>query len=133
MPYWNCRRGPQVAEVWTRKEPWRVSGCVSTFTYGRLLRATSPLVLLFALYFSVSEVSAKGKGSKTGELKGTVAIGDGAAWSYVPAARVLAIGPITVQTEANSEGKFAFEEMPAGSYTVTASAPGLDNVQPSDS
>jgi hypothetical protein len=119
-----------VAEVCTRKKPRRVSRCASTFTCGgRLLRATPLLVLLLALHFSVSEVSANGEGSKPGKLKGTVSIGDGAARSYVPAAKVLAIGPITVQTEANSEGKFAFGEMPAGSYTVTASETGLDAQQ----
>jgi hypothetical protein len=119
-----------VAEVCTRKKPRRVSSCASTFTHGgRLLRATQVFVLLFVLHFSVSDVSANGEESKMGELKGTVSIGDGAARSYVPAAKVLAIGPITVQTEANSEGKFAFGEMPAGSYSVTASAPGLDAQQ----
>ncbi len=119
-----------MAEACTRRKLWRVSSCASPFTYGgMLLRAISLLVLLFALHFSMSEVSANDEGSKTGELKGTVSIGDGAARSYVPAAKVVAIGPITVQTEANSQGKFAFGEMPAGSYMVTASAPGLDAQQ----
>jgi len=119
-----------VAEVCTSKKPRRVSSCASTFIYGgRLLRATPLLVVLVALHFSVSEVSANGEGSKIGELKGTVSIGEGAARSYVPAAKVVAIGPITVQTEANSEGEFAFGEMPAGLYTVTASAPGLEAQQ----
>ena len=119
-----------MVEVCTRRKPWRASSCASAFTTGgRLLRAAPLLVLLFALRFSVSEVSANGESRKIGDLKGTVSTGDGAARSYVPAAKVLAIGPITVQAETNSEGKFAFGEVPAGSYTVTASAPGLDAQQ----
>jgi hypothetical protein len=119
-----------VAEVRTRSNTRRVSSCAPALTYaGSVLRATPLVALFLALHFSAGEVPANGEGSKTGELKGTVSIGDGAARSYVPAAKILAIGPITVQTEANSEGKFAFGEMPAGSYTVTASAPGLDAQQ----
>jgi len=63
------------------------------------------------------------------KLEGTVSTGDAATRSYAGVAKVLATGPITVQSETNSEGKFAFEEMPAVSYTVTASAPGLDAQQ----
>ena len=59
-----------MAEVCTRKERWRVSSRASIFTDGgRRLRATPLLVLLFALHFSMSEVSANDEGSKTGELK----------------------------------------------------------------
>ena len=64
------QKGGQVAEACTRRKLWRVSSCASPFTYGgMLLRAISLLVLLFALHFSMSEVSANDEGSKTGELK----------------------------------------------------------------
>ena len=34
-----------------------------------------------------------------------------------------------MQTETNGEGKFAFDDLPPGTYTLTANAPGLEAEQ----
>jgi hypothetical protein len=123
----DLAEGGYVAEVCTGSKPRRVSSCAPAFTYaGRLLRAAPLLALLLALHYFAAEVSANGDGSKMGKLEGTVWTGDAVPRSFAPAAKVQAIGPVSVQTETNAEGRFAFGEMPAGSYTVKAIAPGLE-------
>jgi outer membrane receptor protein involved in Fe transport len=42
---------------------------------------------------------------------------------------VEASGPVTVQTETDNEGRYAFEGVPAGTYILTASVSGLEGKQ----
>lgn len=113
-------------DVRTRNE---LEGCSyrtdAALPASRMPRARSWIGLLLAVYCIVFGMQANADGEKMGKLEGTVSIGETASLSYVPGARVQASGPVTIQTEADTEGKFAFGEMPAGSYTLTATAPGL--------
>ena len=82
-------------------------------------RASLLIALLLAVHCFVFGMHANADGDKTGKLEGTVSTGDAASLSYVAGARVQASGPVTLQADADTEGKFAFGEMPAGSYTPT--------------
>lgn len=87
------------------------------------------LVLVLAIQCFAAGVPAKSDGGKMGKLEGTVSTGDTSAGSYVAGANVQASGPVTIETETNAEGQFAFGEVPAGSYTLTVSALGLEAQQ----
>ncbi|HTD56329.1 MAG TPA: carboxypeptidase regulatory-like domain-containing protein, partial [Silvibacterium sp.] len=63
---------------------------------------------------------AGAEADKTSKVEGTVSTASTAAPLYVAAAKVQIIGPVTLQTETDGDGKFAFGELPAGSYTLTA-------------
>ena len=45
--------------------------------------------------------------------------------SVVPGTKLSLDGPLHLQAESNSEGAFLFADVPSGSYTITAQAPGL--------
>jgi len=47
----------------------------------------------------------------------------------VPGTKLSLVGPVHLQTESDLEGKFAFDAVTPGSYTITADAPGLAATQ----
>jgi Carboxypeptidase regulatory-like domain len=49
--------------------------------------------------------------------------------SYVAGAKLIAIGPVVIETETSADGKYAFVLMPPGKYTVEASFAGLEAAQ----
>src|SRR5215469_16972809 len=108
-------------DVRTRNE---LKGCshrtAAAIRANRMPRASSLIGLFLAVHCLVFGMRANADGEKMGKLEGTVSTGETASLSYVPGARVQASGPVTIQTEADAEGKFVFGEMPAGSYTLTA-------------
>ena len=57
----------------------------------------------------------------TSNLKGTVFVGDPGSESYVAKAKVFVSGPVMATTETDQDGKYAFDKMPPGTYTVEAS------------
>jgi len=63
------------------------------------------------------------------QLEGSVWTGDAAAPSYVVRAKVEASGPVTVETETDNTGSFIFGNLPAGTYALIASEPGLEAQQ----
>jgi len=65
-------------------------------------------------------------GSATGTIQGVVFTADaGGERSVLPAAKISLDGATHVETQSNNEGKFVFSTIPAGSYTITAQAPGM--------
>jgi len=64
-----------------------------------------------------------------GKVEGAAFVGDPGHRSYVAGAQVVASGPVTLETETNGDGKYAFAAVPAGSYTVKANFPGLEAEQ----
>jgi hypothetical protein len=83
------------------------------------------LLLLVAIGFiaTVPVVAQSGRGTLTGAVKD----GNGA---YIPAAAVKLKETNTgsaYSTTSNAEGQFTFNELPPGSYTVTATAPGFES------
>src|SRR6185312_8801485 len=65
----------------------------------------------------------------SGKVEGAAFVGDPGHRSYVVGAKVVASGPVTLETETNADGKYAFVAVPAGSYTVKANFPGLEAEQ----
>jgi outer membrane receptor protein involved in Fe transport len=71
--------------------------------------------------------AATGDGRRAGTLSGTVSTGTEN--SLYAGAKVQASGSVTMQTQTNGEGQFAFNGLPAGTYRLTANAPGLEAEQ----
>jgi len=59
--------------------------------------------------------------SVTSSLKGIVFVGDPGSEAYIPQAEVLVSGPVTAITGTDEEGKYAFDNLPPGTYAVEAS------------
>ena len=85
------------------------------------------LILGFRCFAQVAPTVAPG--AKPINLEGSVSAGEPASPSYAAGAKVEASGPVTVQTETDSEGRYAFEGVPAGTYILTASVSGLEGKQ----
>ena len=65
-------------------------------------------------------------GLATGTIQGVVFTADADGGRLVlPAAKISLDGATHVETQSNDEGKFVFSTIPAGSYTITAQAPGM--------
>jgi hypothetical protein len=66
----------------------------------------------------------------TATIVGTVFVADPAGdQSFLPGAKVELSGPVSVTTESDEKGKYSFESIPAGSYTVQGFSPGLQAVK----
>ena len=87
------------------------------------------ILLLLVLQGLAARATAAEDRGKLGRLEGTVSTGDGATLSHVAGTKVEASGPVTLQVETDSEGRFSFGDLPVGTYTVIASAPGLEDQQ----
>jgi len=92
----------------------------------RMLSACAILLFLSTPCFAARNADTN-DGRGTGRLGGTVSTGT--ADRLYAGAKVQASGSVTMQTETNGEGKFAFDELPPGTYTLTANAPGLEAEQ----
>jgi len=98
-------------------------------TAAAMHRAGSLIAILLMIGCFAFGMRAGAEADKTSKVEGTVSTASTAAPLYVAAAKVQIIGPVTLQTETDGDGKFAFGELPAGSYTLTATAPGLEGEQ----
>ena len=81
---------------------------------------------MFAVLRLASYALANDNGKVTGRLEGTVFVGDDGHQSYTAGAKVLASGPIKIETETTADGKYVFVALPPGSYTVTVTYSGLE-------
>src|SRR6201998_1422542 len=74
---------------------------------------------------------AQGAGQQaTGAVQGLVFITDAdGGRSVLPATKITLDGPAHIEVQSDNEGKFAFSTVPAGSYTLTANAPGMGATQ----
>lgn len=88
-----------------------------------------PILLILGFQCFAQAVLTVAPGAKTINLEGSVWTGDAATPSYVEGAKVEASGRVTVETETDNTGSFAFEYLPPGAYTVTASVSGLEEKQ----
>ena len=61
-----------------------------------------------------------------GRLDGSVFVWDHGHQSYTAGAKVLASGPVTIETETNTDGKYVFVGLPPGNYTIEANYSGLE-------
>jgi hypothetical protein len=73
---------------------------------------------------------AQGGGQPHGAVQGLVFITDAdGGRSVVPVTKITLDGPAHIEVQSDSEGKFAFSIVPAGSYTITANTPGMAATQ----
>ena len=86
-------------------------------------------IALAAAFFAACAFAQNSEGTD-GAVHGLVFTVDAnATRAIVPAAKVSLDGPAHVEAETDSDGKFALDAVPSGSYTVTAQAPGMTTQQ----
>ena len=90
------------------------------------LRASLLMVatLQLALCAPASESS-----KATGRLEGTVFVENEGHRSCPTGTKVVAGGPVTVETVTNEEGRYVFVALPPGTYTLEAISSGLDAIE----
>lgn len=92
-------------------------------------RVRRAIFLALVMPWFASRILASEGSNATGKVEGAAFVGDPGHRSYVVGAKVVASGPVTLETETNADGKYAFAAVPAGSYTVKANFPGLEAEQ----
>ena len=70
-----------------------------------------------------------GEDNATGRIEGTALVSSAHGQTYVAGAKVVASGPVRMETETNAEGRYAFSGMAPGMYTIEATFSGLEAVQ----
>ena len=87
-------------------------------------------LVYFAFGLFAIAIFAQDPKPAAGTVRGVVFTVDAnGAHAVVPATKVALDGPVHLETESDSEGKFAIDSVPAGSYTLTAQAPGMTTQQ----
>jgi hypothetical protein len=94
-----------------------------------LWRARTAFVLMFAVHQLTPCAIASDNNKATSRLEGTVSVGDQGHLSYMAGAKVLASGPVKIETETNADGRYVFVALPPGTYTVEATYAGLKAIQ----
>ena len=94
-----------------------------------LWQALTAFVLMFAVLGLTPRAIASDNNKASGRLEGTVFVGDQGHQSYTVGAKVLASGPVKIETETNTDGRYIFVALPPGSYTVKATYSGLEAIQ----
>ena len=85
------------------------------------------LLGLTVLWFA--HCALAGEDSATARIEGTALVSSAHGQAYVAGAKVVASGPVRIETETNAEGKYAFLGMAPGMYTIEATFSGLEAVQ----
>jgi hypothetical protein len=85
-----------------------------------LIGIALPILLLLGLGF------AQGSSPALGSIRGDVFTkGTNGEPAVLPGARIVLRGPITKETESDTQGAFAIDGLPPGTYEIEANAPGL--------
>jgi len=95
----------------------------------RLWKVRRAIVIALVVPWFALRTLAGEESSGTGNVEGAAFVGDSGHRSYVAGAKVVASGPVTLETETNADGKYAFVGVPPGRYTFKASFSGLDAEQ----
>jgi hypothetical protein len=88
-------------------------------------RRILPLILACLILDSIATAQA---GASTGRIDGTVFVADSGS-SFVPGAKVKLSGAASVEQQTDQEGKFSFDKVAPGTYTIAAEFPGLQAEQ----
>ena len=81
--------------------------------------------LLMALFCMRTLVASAQTDSSTGSVRGILRLLDSDGTTYVAGGTIVLIGQLKQQTEADQEGRYAFEGLPPGTYRIEAIASGL--------
>jgi len=92
-------------------------------------RARTAFYLMFVVLRLTPCAIASDNNKASGRLEGRVFVGDQGHQSYTVGAKVLANGPVKIETETNTDGRYVFIALPPGSYTVEATYSGLKAIQ----
>ncbi len=92
-------------------------------------RARTAFYMMFVVLRLTPCAIASDNNKASGRLEGTVFVGDQGHQSYTVGAKVLANGPVKIETETNTDGRYVFIALPPGSYTVEATYSGLKAIQ----
>ena len=95
-----------------------------------LWRARKAFFLIFAVLRLAPCALGTDNNKASARLEGTVFVVDQGHESYTAGAKVTVSGPVTIETETNTEGKYVFVALPPGNYTVDAICSGLEATQP---
>jgi hypothetical protein len=92
-------------------------------------RGTLLAILFGALWLLHSGGVMAQTGTNPGSIKGLVLVVDSSGNSYVPGASVILNGPESLQTQSDAAGQYNFPSVVPGTYTIQATAPGLETQQ----
>ncbi len=92
-------------------------------------RGTLPAILFGALWLVHSGGVTAQAATNPGSIKGKVMVMDSTGSSYVPGAEIVLNGPANLHTESDETGQYAFSSIVPGTYTIQATAPGLEAQQ----
>src|SRR5271165_1773111 len=124
------RRHANVVKISKRREFTLVPGGTLGLTWIPGLGAVRNLIFLLVVVSWITPWAfAKDEHGETGRVEGAVFVGDPGDRSFVAGAKVLATGPVMIETETDIDGKYAFVAVAPGSYTVEASFSELKAVQ----
>jgi len=90
-------------------------------------RRGAVLLGLAVLWFA--RCALAGEDIEAGKVEGTALVASAHGQAYVAGAKVVASGPVRMETETNAKGRYAFSGMPPGTYTIEANFSGLEAVQ----
>ena len=84
------------------------------------------MTITLALLFLIGCALGQSKETTNGSIQGVVFTTEqDQSRLVVPGTKLFLMGALNLETESDSEGRFTFNTLPAGSYTITAQAPGL--------
>ena len=92
-------------------------------------RGTLLAILFSALWLLHSGGVVAQNSTNPGSIKGQVLVVDSSGNSYVPGASVILNGAASLQTESDATGQYSFSSVLPGTYTIQATAPGLETQQ----
>jgi hypothetical protein len=88
------------------------------------VRRGTPALVAACLIVVASAIAQTG--ATSGRVEGTVLVRDAQGASYVPGAKITLKGTISIDQEADQQGRFSFPEVVPGAYTLIAQFPGLE-------
>jgi outer membrane receptor for ferrienterochelin and colicin len=91
----------------------------------RRVRIVTRKLLLMVVICFTAFCTLNGQSAQTGNLSGTIVVTDSTGSSVVPGAKVVLAGQTTLETSTDQAGSYRFQNVPPGSYTITATSPGL--------
>jgi len=110
-----------LSRIWKRRITTLRNDGATVTGHGSALNAFRQIAIALTLFCWMSQ-GGYGQDDRgaTSSLKGVVFVGDPGSESYIPKAEVLVSGPVMAITGTDEEGKYAFDNLPPGTYAVEA-------------